>query len=235
MRPSIALLLLVVMASCASTPAPKLPRLVLPQSHEARRDEIAGYVVKAHRIIETFASEHGWSDRMRVFFERGVEIHATQLGLWQRILELHGQPRDRPLPVKGLAAALEKGVLLAVTPEEYRRVQPAYASKPGAYTRLLAHEIAHRLHVALVGDERMGPTWFFEGFAVVAAGDLLSEPVSEEVAWEGMRARGPGSYKKYAATLRYLMTRIPLPEMISKAGDKDFEAWLGRKLGREHP
>ncbi len=192
---------------------------------------VADSAVTAYAIVKRFAAKHGWSDHVSVFFDQGVEIFATQAALWSRVQALHGLS-GQPLPTKGLAAALEKHILLAVSPTEYRRVHPEYSAAEGAWERVLAHEIAHRLHVAiLAGDEdAMGPVWFYEGFAVVVSGDLKSAPVDAATAWENTKAKGAGSYHKYAAALRFFSSRVPLRELVANAGRKDFHAWLRARL-----
>lgn len=142
----------------------------LPEAIQEQQDWYAAQVVAAQQIVGNFAQQHGWQARMRVFFERGVEIYLSQEGLWQRICEVHGLPLTTALPTPGLAAALEQGVLMAVTPELYAQVQPQYGAAEGAYVRLLAHEIAHRLHIAVLdGDEEaMGPHYILRAEANVA-------------------------------------------------------------------
>jgi hypothetical protein len=201
-------------------------RMVLPAALEPRRDALAREVLAGHAITARFAAAHGWSARMSGLF-RAVEIFAAQEALWHRVLALNGIA-PRPLPTKGLAGGVEKGILVLVTPEEYRRVQPDYAAVDGAYRRLIAHEIAHRLHVSILrgDDDAMGPVWFYEGFAVVASGDLRTTPVSVTQAWEATQAKGPGSYRSYAAALRCFMGQVRIEELVARAGRPDFETWL---------
>jgi hypothetical protein len=207
-------------------------RLTLPAGEEHRRRWYAEQVVAAHETIAAFAVEHGWASRVRPFFQR-VEVFADQAGLWARLRAVFGLPDDASMPTPGLAGALEQGVLLVVTPEVYARVEPRYGAAPGAYARLLAHEIAHRLHIAVLeGDEdRMGPAWFFEGLAVVASGDLVGlEVATANDLWRHVRADGAGAYAHYAAALRFLAGRIPLPLLVARAGDADFEDWVTERL-----
>jgi len=212
-------------------------RLVLPPTEEPRRGWYADEVVAAHAAVSAFAAAHGWADRVRPFFRR-VEVFADQAGLWTRLRVSFGLPDDAPLPTPSLAGALEQGVLTVVTPEVYARVQPRYGAVPGAYARLLAHEMAHRLHIAVLdGDEaRMGPTWFYEGFAVVASGDLIGlEAETADDLWRHVRAEGAGAYARYAAALRFLAARVPLQELVARAGEAGFESWLADRIARSAP
>jgi hypothetical protein len=201
-------------------------QMVLPSALEPRRDALAREVVAGHTITARFAAAHGWGARMTDLF-RAVEIFASQGALWRRVLALNGLA-PRPLPTKGLAGGVEKGLLVLVTPEEYRRVQPDYAAVDGAYRRLIAHEVAHRLHVSILrgDDDAMGPVWFYEGFAVVASGDLRTAPVTTAQAWEATQAKGPGSYRRYAAALRCFMGQVKIEQLVARAGRPDFETWL---------
>jgi hypothetical protein len=185
-------------------------------------------------MIASFAVDHEWAAYMRVFFDRGIEIFVRQADLWARIRELYALPGATPLPTPGLAAALEWGILLAVTPEEYMRVAPEYGSSPEAYQRLLAHEVAHRLHVSILGgdEDAMGPLWFYEGFAVVASGDLTDPPRGNHT-WEALIAPGPQAYRRYGALLRRLMERIPLSDLVDRARAHDFEQWARSVFLRE--
>lgn len=212
---------------CAVLKASSL--LDLSPSLEPRREEFAKAVASAQGVIECFASDHGWSNHMRVFFDKGVEVFESQEALWERIKNLHSLPRELPMPTQGLAAALECGILMAVTPKEYARVAPEYGATQDAYQRLLAHEIAHRLHVAVLGgdEDAMGPEWFYEGFAVVASGDLREAPQCEPT-WEALSSSGQGAYRRYGALLRRLMNRTPLFELVNGAHRADFEEWARR-------
>ena len=213
-------------------PAWVAERLALPAGEAYRRRWYADRVVAAHETVAAFAGEHGWADRVRPFFRR-VEVFADQAGLWARLRTVFGLAEDAPLPTPSLAGALEQGVLTVLTPELYALVQPRYGAAPGAFARLLAHEMAHRLHIAVLqGDEeRMGPPWFYEGFAVVASGDLVGlEVATADDLWRHTRAEGEGAYAHYAAALRFLAARIPLPELVERAGDVGFEGWLAERL-----
>ena len=210
--------------------------LLLPPTHEDRRSSIVEAVAAAVEIKTTFARENGWVDEGdRSLFDR-VEIFASQNELWQRVLELHDLPRDQPLPTKGLAAALEQRHLLAVTPELYVEIVPEYAqADPDAWARLLAHELVHRLHVEVLGgdEDAMGPMWFFEGFAVLGAGQSLDRGLGyasfEEALREAKDSASPLAYRRFVAAARFFAARIPLSELVLHAGGPDFEAWLERR------
>jgi hypothetical protein len=204
--------------------------LVLPPGYQGRRAEIAEAVVTATEIVQAFAKRYGWSDHAQEPFFRGVEIFATREALWQRMLDLNNID-DLPMPTDAVTAALEEGILLAVVREEAERARPEYFAEPQDWVKTLAHEIVHRLHVRILGgnEEAMGPEWFYEGFAVFGSGQPLGkdEKITDvEDALKAAHRSGRGAYASYAAALRFLAERIPLPELVARAHEPDFADWL---------
>lgn len=234
-----------LLSACAHTPGPRNIEelapdsaqgisaiLSLPPELEPSRAALAAAVVRARQEVAGFGTMHGWTEQgARRTFSR-AEVFTGQLLLWRRMLELNRLPLDRPLPTPGLAAGIEGGVLLAVSPEEYARVAPEYAALPDAWMRLVAHELAHRFHVEILGgdEEAMGPVWFYEGFATLVAGQALDEGLRFESAQQALAAArdaaSPLVYRRYVAAVRYFAARLPVPELVARAGKPDFEAWL---------
>lgn len=206
--------------------------LRLPPELESRRNELAEAISNAHRLVTDFARAHGFADRIRGSFYRSAEVIPDQAALWERVLEINGLPRDTKLITDGLAAGIEGGVLVALPPEGYARVRPEYGQAPDAWVRLVAHEIAHRLHVVLVDgkEDAMGPQWFYEGFAVFAAGQPVREEPGFSSSSEALQAvhetKARGSYAVYGAAVRYFASRIPVADLVARAARPDFEDWL---------
>lgn len=203
----------------------------VPPGLASTRDAVAADVVRAHAVVTAFAAQHGWQTAAAQQTFDSVHICDTAGGLWRRVLDIH-QLAEQPTP-PGVVAALEGGVLLAVTPDVYAAQQPEYARLEDSWMRLLAHEMVHRLHVEVLGgdEEAMGPRWFFEGFAVVGAGQGIETGVSFASTADALAAARDGAsplaYRRWAAVVRYFMARAPLAELVSRAGDPDFEQWLG--------
>jgi hypothetical protein len=212
--------------------------LKVPAGLDGARTSYAKEVLRAHEILTDFARQHGWSREAGVRTFDSVEIFTEQRSLWRRVLEVNQLPAETPLQVSGLAAALEGRILMAITPEEYARVQPTYAALPDSWSRLLAHEMVHRLHVELLGgnESAMGPQWFFEGFAVLGAGQNLDEGLVFRSAEEALEAahdsKSRQAYRRFVATVRYFSTRVPLAELVRRASDADFESWLKIQVPR---
>lgn len=204
--------------------------LITPPGHASARVEIISAAVAAVDIVRDFAARHGWQSYAAEPFFRAVEIYRTQGELWRRILEINNA-ENTPMPTDALTAALENGVLMAVVREEAERARPEYFRTQDDWMRALAHEMIHRLHVRILkGDEEaMGPQWFYEGFAVLGSGQPLwrdQQVDTMEQALALTQYSGRGAYARYASALRFFAARIPLQQIVAKAGAADFEDWL---------
>jgi hypothetical protein len=233
-------------ANTAEAPLPPLDpddpasialHLRLPQgAADVDRARYAAAVVRGRTSLGLFALAHGWRDHARApTFDR-VEVLPSGDALWQRMCELSGA--QVPAPAALPTAVLEGGALLAVTEAENARLAPDYAALPDAWARLVGHEMAHRLHIALLEaegrtEEAMGPRWFYEGFAVLASGqdfdvhaDLAYADAAAALAGAADASDPAHAYRRYAAALRYFAARAPLPELVARAGEPGFEDWL---------
>ncbi len=212
--------------------------LSLPRNLTGAREYFAKAVLEAEDVARAFCKLHWPAVDCNVQHFDAVEVFSSQEALWQRVLQIN-RVEDAPMPTAGLAAALEGRVLLAVTPDVYREVAPDYAgASEAAWSRLLAHEIVHRLHVqVLKGDEdAMGPQWFYEGFAVLGADQQIIEPLPSEelqelLAW----VKAKNAYSRYGALMQRLAAKIPLTELVKNAGGKEFESWLVERESSKPP
>jgi hypothetical protein len=229
---------LALVIGCGSTPPPAEEPVAEPEAEapEQVRFEVVDVategaymarVARAEEIVRAFAAEHGWEEHAARRAFDSVEIVADREALWARVLELYEAPDDTPLPDQPPVAALEARVLLAVTEEEYARAHPEYAREDESFAKLLAHEILHRLHIAIVGDEeKMGPRWFYEGFAVVASGQRFDAGLTYATAAEalaGTRETDALAYRRYAAALRFFLRCASIEELVDRAWREDFE------------
>jgi len=123
---------------------------------------------------------------------------------------------------------------MAVSPELYSQIYPE-GIEDKSFEKLITHEMAHRLHIRILnGNENaMGPLWFFEGFAIYAAGQFANYNLRPAEVWEVVKGTKRRSYQKYGATFRYLLQRAPLQELIERAGRNDFLKWLHQIEGGE--
>jgi len=91
--------------------------------------------------------------------------------------------------------------------------------------------MAHRLHIRVLNgnEEAMGPMWFFEGFALLAAGQFENASLKTPKIWEVVEDPQRGSYKHYSAVIRHFLKKVSLQDMIEQAGKPEFNAWRRRE------
>jgi hypothetical protein len=121
---------------------------------------------------------------------------------------------------KTFVALGEKSVLKIVSFEAYKEVFPLQDIYD--YQKILIHELAHIFHANLVGDEHMGPIWFFEGFAIIAANQYENSPQlnskqKQNIITESVR----GSYADYGALLRLLLDKYNIKELVERVARND--------------
>src|SRR5271157_421979 len=202
--------------------------LALPLSLEPRRTQFEHALLGAQRRIVRFAERYGWKSLVRESFFDRAEIFNVKAEFDKAIAVVAELPVSTVLP-KTYSAVLERRVLMAVSPELYAENYPE-GIEEDSYEKLLAHEIAHRLHISILnGDEgRMGPTWFFEGFATYAASqfkEFIRRPSATEIR-DIVSSSKRGSYRKYHDVFRFFAEKVSLPEMIERAATGDFSEWL---------
>lgn len=203
-------------------------QLILSKSLEDRRTELELVLLAAQRRIANFAEKHSWKDLTQESFFDRAEIYDTKEAFDRALAKISDEDEQIELP-KTYSAALEKRVLMAVSPELYSQNYPEGVEQ-GSYEKLLAHEIAHRLHIRILdGDENaMGPVWFFEGFAIYAADQFVNDSSSlkpteiQGIIPESKRT----SYRKYGKLFRHLASKSSVQELTKHAGKSDFETWL---------
>ncbi|MBT9583529.1 hypothetical protein IV102_09265 [bacterium] len=95
---------------------------------------------------------------------------------------------------------------------------------------MIAHELAHRLHIRLVhgAEEKMGPIWFFEGLATYAACqfDEDTTSLSRKEVEEILAETGRGDYRKYNRAVKFFLSLVPLAELVRRAAGRNFQEWL---------
>ncbi len=194
-------------------------KLVLPASLEPRRDAFALQVDSALEIVRSFAHDHGWDSLVVEAFMDSVMVFDRKPDFDHQLLVLAEADTTLELPAT-YCGALERRTLLVASPAYYAEVYPE-GIEPHSWVKLLAHEIAHRLHVRILrGDEEaMGPIWFYEGFAIHAADQLRNAaPVLDSTAMRAvMDDPERGSYAAYGAVFTYFEQRLGLDRMLQWA------------------
>ncbi|MCP3928634.1 MAG: hypothetical protein GY705_05980 [Bacteroidetes bacterium] len=211
----------------------KLENLVVHcENLHHRKNEFATKLEFAFALVDNFTSKYGWQTLAIEPFVDQLRVFESQLSLWKEIKDITKTKESKP-STTGLSSALISKTLLVITPEEYERIRPEYATIDNAWARLLAHEIFHQLHIRIVvKEELMGPKWFYEGFAMYAAGQhiIAEKPSSIKEVFEAMNAKKRGAYAKYEALFNLLVENIELNETIKRASQKDFHKWLIKSI-----
>jgi len=195
----------------------------LPSSLQSQREKYEESVLNAQRIVREFASANKWENLLKDSIFDRVEIYDDKEEFNRRGFSLTGEDSSTKIPAT-YCAALERRVLITVSPELFERVNPKFVEE-GFFEKVMAHEITHRLHVRIVADENaMGPVWFYEGFAIYGAGQLKNDmPVlSHDEIWRIVRDEKRGDYRKNNTVFRHFLQKIPLKKLVRMAVDRDF-------------
>lgn len=201
----------------------KIP-YIIPNSLESKRDFFEASIIKAQKNLKIFAKQHNWENLVKESFADLVEVYDKKIQFDQRIIYLSDADLDTQLPIT-YSAALEKRVLISVSPDLYKENYPDGIEKD-SFEKLLIHEMAHRLHIRILkgNEEKMGPIWFFEGFAIYVANQFENKDltITKEEVWSILENKERGSYKKYAAVMKYFLKKLSLEKMVKMAGEKNF-------------
>ena len=205
-------------------------RIVLPESRAPQRRDVAPQVDSAVQELAAFARAHGWDSLVTEPFMDSVMIFDRKKDFDHQLLMLAGADTTMELP-STYCGALEARTLVVMSPGYYDAVYPD-GREPHAWVKLLVHEMAHRLHVRILNgnEEAMGPIWFYEGFAIHAAGQLThAAPTLDST---GMRAvmddPERGSYALYGAVFNHFAQRHTLADLVRWAANNELERVWGR-------
>ncbi|MBN2789860.1 MAG: hypothetical protein JXR69_06700 [Candidatus Delongbacteria bacterium] len=207
--------------------------LKLPASYEPRKAEFEKYLTDAQDRIRTFSKKYGWEELVKEPFMDKVMIFDQKSEFDKMLLELTESDPTLELP-ETYCGALEQRILTIVSPEIYEKVFPQ-GIEDEFYSKIMAHEIAHRLHIRILGgdEEAMGPVWFFEGFALFAADQFSHSKLvlSKDEMIDIIKNEERGSYENYAYIFRYVAELLPLTELVKKAGEEGFNEHIVQVLG----
>lgn len=200
----------------------------LSESLEPQRPVLQETLLAAQRRLRSFAQKHHWQAYTQEPFAKRCQLYSDKASYDHDLLEMCGLDTNLQLP-STYCAALEQDVLMSVSPQLYRMLYPQ-GDEENAFEKLLTHEMAHRLHVRILkGDENaMGAVWFYEGFALHAAGQFEhnAPPLSMAEIWDIVNDPERGSYKKYASVFQYFLRKVSLRQLVEKAAEEGFVNWL---------
>ena len=135
------------------------------------------------------------------------------------------------------AGTVQDKTLYLVTKAAYREIwrttYPQWAWSDIEYRRLIVHELVHAAHegyarTKLGSADAMGPTWFFEGFAVMAADQFERPLMTAEQVKAQFAAGGPkgSSYPEFGRIVRSLGHAYGLKRVVDHAGEAGFPQLL---------
>jgi hypothetical protein len=190
------------------------PKLLLPAALESRRPEMMQMILAAQRRLLLFARRFDWDHLLQTPLLERVEIFASKVDYDAHLRKLYPETAQMAIPGT-FVAGFENTSFFAVAPEVYAEKFPKMV-EPDFYEKLICHELAHKLHTRLVNgqEEKMGPIWFWEGFATYVAGQFegdygqLSRQQIETIMNEPQR----GDYRQYNRVFRYFVKlAAPVP------------------------
>lgn len=202
--------------------------LILSKSLEAERNNLEQAFRDAQIIVYEFANRFGWQAHLSESFIDEAQIYDTKQAFDNRLRESFNMEASAVIP-STYSAILEEKILMSVSPKLLSENYPD-GIEDNHFAKLIAHEIAHRLHVRILNgnEDAMGPIWFFEGFAVYASDQFHNTlpTITDSKLIEIINSKERGSYKLYGAVFHRLAISCLVPEMIARAADENFIDWL---------
>lgn len=198
--------------------------LELPPAEEERRNWFETIISNAQRRISEFASDYLWDMYVTTPLIKKFQVCTKEQFDKEVILAFQLDPETN-IP-KTYSAVIANDVLLAVIPETYAENYPD-GQEEEAYEKLLAHELAHALHIRILEgkEEEMGPRWFYEGFALLAANQLqhVPEKISKEDMQKIINTDESVSYVYYRRIMDELLCQMDLKNAVTCARSQSFK------------
>lgn len=195
---------------------------------EPQRPVLREAIIAAQKRLRDFAQKHHWHNHTRQPFAKLFQVYSDKASFDHDLLSLCGMDINTELPAT-YCAALEQDILMSVSPDLYCSLYPE-GDEENAFEKLLTHEMAHRLHIRILnGDENaMGAVWFYEGFALYAAGQFEKNAPELNMSeiWSIVNDPERGSYKKYAAVFQYFLKKVSIHQLVENAAKDEFVTWL---------
>jgi len=200
----------------------------LSESLEPQHDLLHSTFLAAQRRLRDFAHKHNWETQIKEPFAKLFHVYADKTSFDHNLLKICGLDTALELP-STYCAALEQDVLMSVSPELYRTLYPE-GDEESAFEKLLTHEMAHRLHIRILGGDEnaMGAVWFYEGFALYAASQFEKNAPALNTAeiWDIVNDPERGSYRRYASVFQYFVGRASIQQLTKMAAKVEFLDWL---------
>lgn len=237
--PVLALLAAILCPGCGnhqSVPAPGpeelRPTLEMPAPLEAERAAYEAEVAKALADVRECFRSAGLQGPGRRPVD-AVTVFASSGAARTALAGAYGVAVDS-IPETFSGTVVENRLFLVSRPayeEIWRSLYPEWPWEDRSYHALIVHELAHRAHelwaIAQRGSaDAMGPTWFFEGFAVMCARQFQTDEAPLDLE-DLRRLVGAGhvpevSYPLYGRIVRSLAARYGMSRVIALAAEPRF-------------
>lgn len=209
----------VVVISCANKPAPtanKVKNIELRWFGTPEEQFVEDLELAFERLNRFLKKENLSQTPVESYVYKVIYFESKDIFDSEIIRLTKGQMKTIP---KTYVAFGDGGILRTISLKAYLKVHPDHTRKD--FIDLLVHEAAHIFHSKKYGDEGMGPIWFFEGFAVVAADQYFNDvKLSKDEMKAVAAAKRRGDYKKYGFMVRELKKTHSIGDMLQKAKDE---------------
>lgn len=206
--------------------------LELPEQLEGTKGELMKQVLAAKGRIKTFAMEHNWQAFVNTPLVKRLRVLSSKALFDEAVLSAFNLENSTNIP-KTAVAVVAGEELLMVPPEIYMELYPQGYEKD-YYLKLMVHELAHVLHIRILnGDEdKMGPKWFYEGFALYAANQFAESKneLSLEEIREVIFSVQDAGYKTYKEIIEKVVEKMELEKLVENAGESEFSDWIASIL-----
>jgi len=219
-------------AGSLSEDAIQSPRLELPASLEHERSKYENDVLKGIDQVSDFFRSSGFDLSSRGLVDT-VIVFDSSAKAREYFAREYGAPLEN-IP-ETFSGTVDGQKLFLVSRESYREIwRNLYSDWPWTdrtYRQLIVHELAHKAHESIAimrygSAEAMGPPWFFEGLAVVCAGQFeTDQPLMslDEIGRQVGSGNSPAvSYPLYGRIVRSLVARFEMKTLVSSASEPDF-------------
>ncbi len=180
----------------------------------------------AFKRLNVFLEDEGLSQKpVQKLIDEVIHFESKKLFDSEIKRLTNGQMKTVP---KTYVAVGDDGILRTISLDAYLKVHPEHSIKD--FVNILVHEAAHIFHSKTYGNDGMGPVWFFEGFAIVAADQYVDEVTLSKSEMRSIAvAKERGNYKEYGFMVRELQKSHSLVGMLQKAKDSpnEFTRYLG--------
>jgi GNAT superfamily N-acetyltransferase len=193
-----------------------LCEMKLAPSLEDQRETFRQTVAAAQNRMTAFAEAHQWGAYAIDPFVKSVRFFDSKVAFDDAVRFAFQLDESTVVP-RTASAIVANGELLIVSPDLYLELYPL-GEEEAFYEKLIAHEFAHELHIRVLNgeEEKMGPKWFFEGFALHAADQFTTEPnqLSEQEVWKIIEEDQDATYRLYKEVISYLLGHFSLEELV---------------------